>query len=64
VEPVTGDVFCEESQHGVGVAMQQVVQFAVTSQEPAQSNSLEPKSQPRHLAEGPMRAGGGALKCR
>ena len=46
VQPVTGDVLGEESQHGLGVEMQQVVQGAVPVQEAAQSDGLEPKSQP------------------
>src|SRR5215212_5311485 len=64
VQPVTGDVLCEESQHGLGVAMQQVVQGAVPGQEPAQSDSVEPKSLSRDLAEAPMRAGRGAEERR
>src|SRR5829696_9499492 len=54
----------EESQHGLGVAMQQVVQGAVAGQEPAQSDSVEPKSLSWDLAEAPMRAGRGAEERR
>jgi hypothetical protein len=44
----------EENHHGLGVAMQQVVQGPVTGQKPAQSDGVKPKSLSRDLAEGPM----------
>src|SRR5215213_6724870 len=60
VQSVAHEILCEEGHHGLGVAMQQVVQGTVLGQESAQSDSFEPKSLSRDLAEAPMRAGRGA----